>query len=155
MFTPLACSFYDRDAPIYTMSRFLPPSQVSDATITASILGDGTVVRPGCKIHHSVIGLRTLIQENCTVEDALIMGSDYYETLEECQLVLGCSPMGLGAGTTVRRCIVDKNARIGANCQIVNKDNVQEANREDEGFIIKDGIVVVIKDSSIPDGTII
>ena len=43
-----------------------------------------------------MIGLRTLISENCTIDDALIMGADYYETLEECALVPGCLPMGLG-----------------------------------------------------------
>lgn len=90
------CSFYDYDAPIYTMSRFLPPSKVADADISNSILGDGTVIRAGCKIRHSVVGLRSLIQENCTVEDTLLMGSDYYETLEECALIPGCLPMGLG-----------------------------------------------------------
>lgn len=78
------------------MSRFLPPSKVADADISNSILGDGTVIRAGCKIHHSVVGLRSLIQENCTVEDTLLMGSDYYETLEECALIPGCLPMGLG-----------------------------------------------------------
>ena len=92
----IVCSFYDYDAPIYTMSRFLPPNKVADADISNSILGDGTVIRAGCKIHHSVVGLRSLIQENCTVEDTLLMGSDYYETLEECALIPGCLPMGLG-----------------------------------------------------------
>lgn len=91
------CSFYDRDAPIYTMSRFLPPSKVQDSEVNNTILGDGCVIRAGSKINHSVIGLRALINENCTVDDALIMGADYYETLEECALVPGCLPMGLGA----------------------------------------------------------
>ena len=91
-----ACSFYDRDAPIYTMSRFLPPCKVQDAEVRKSILGDGSVIRAGCRINHSVIGLRTLISEGCTVDDALIMGSDYYETIDECALVPGCLPMGLG-----------------------------------------------------------
>lgn len=58
-------SFYDRDAPIYTMSRFLPPSKVgSGSSIERSILGDGCVVRSGCKIAHSVVGLRSLIGES-------------------------------------------------------------------------------------------
>ena len=70
------CSFYDRDAPIYTMSRFLPPSKVQDAEVSNSILGDGSVIRAGCRINHSVIGLRTLISEGCTIDDALIMGSE-------------------------------------------------------------------------------
>ena len=96
MLTHVKCSFYDYDAPIYTMSRFLPPSKVADATISNSILGDGTVIRAGSRISHSVVGLRSLIQENCIVEDTLLMGSDYYETLEECALIPGCLPMGLG-----------------------------------------------------------
>lgn len=102
MLSPPLCgrSFYDRDAPIYTMSRFLPPSKVQDSEVNNSILGDGCVIRAGSRINHSVIGLRALINENCTVDDALIMGADYYETLEECALVPGCLPMGLGAPLT-------------------------------------------------------
>jgi len=55
----------------------------------------------------------------------------------------------------VRKCIIDKNARIGSNVRIVNEAGVVEANREEDGFVIKDGIVVVIKDTIIPDGTVI
>ena len=60
-----------------------------------------------------------------------------------------------GANTTVRRCIIDKNARIGSNCKIVNSANVQEANKEEDGYVIKDGIIVVIKGTVFPDGTVI
>lgn len=60
-----------------------------------------------------------------------------------------------GANSTVRKCIVDKNARIGNNVQIINKEGVKEANRENEGWVIKDGITIIIKDSTIADGTII
>lgn len=78
------------------MSRFLPPSKITNSAISRSILGDGCVVRSGCKVHHSVLGVRALINEGCTVEDSLIMGADYYETLEECALIPGCLAMGLG-----------------------------------------------------------
>jgi glucose-1-phosphate adenylyltransferase len=50
--------------------------QVLDAEVTNSILGDGCVVRAGTTIKHSVIGLRSLIGENCHIEDALIMGCE-------------------------------------------------------------------------------
>ncbi|KAG2489639.1 hypothetical protein HYH03_011918 [Edaphochlamys debaryana] len=148
-------SFYDKDAPIYTMSRFLPPSKVLDAEVSMSIIGDGCVIKAGSKVSNSIIGIRSLIGSDCIIDSAMMMGADYYETLEECEYVPGCLPMGVGDGSIVRRAIVDKNARIGPNCQIINKDGVKEANREDQGFVIKDGIVVVIKDSCIPAGTII
>jgi glucose-1-phosphate adenylyltransferase len=37
----------------------------------------------------------------------------------------------------------------------VNKDRVVEASRENLGFVIQNGIVVVIKNATIPDGTVI
>jgi glucose-1-phosphate adenylyltransferase len=63
--------------------------------------------------------------------------------------------MGIGEGSVIRRAIIDKNARIGRNVQIVNKENVQEAEREDLGFYIRSGIIVVLKNATIPDGMII
>lgn len=56
---------------LYLVSPF---PQVLDAEVTNSILGDGCVVRGGTTIKHSVVGLRSLIGENCHIEDALIMG---------------------------------------------------------------------------------
>ena len=49
----------------------------------------------------------------------------------------GCLPMGIGDNCVIRKCIIDKNARIGSNVKIVNKDGVQESNREDDGYVIK------------------
>ncbi|MEB3338252.1 MAG: glucose-1-phosphate adenylyltransferase, partial [Leptolyngbyaceae bacterium] len=64
-------------------------------------------------------------------------------------------PIGIGANTIVRRAIIDKNARIGSDVQIINKDHVQEADRESQGFYIRSGIVVVLKNAIIPDRTVI
>jgi glucose-1-phosphate adenylyltransferase len=67
----------------------------------------------------------------------------------------GKVPLGIGANTTIERAIIDKNARIGRNVRIVNQDGVDEINREDQGFVIRNGIVVVIKNATIPDNTVI
>jgi glucose-1-phosphate adenylyltransferase len=104
-----------------------------------------------------VIGLRQRINADCVIEDSLLMGADYYEPLSEStqHLTRGKIPMGIGEGSVIRRAIIDKNARIGRNVQVVNKENVQEAEREDLGFYIRSGIVVVLKGAVIPDGMII
>jgi glucose-1-phosphate adenylyltransferase len=39
--------------------------------------------------------------------------------------------------------------------QITNKDGVEEGNREEQGFYIRNGIVVVLKNAVIPNGTVI
>ena len=149
-------SFYDSETgkSIYTQSRFLPPSKLLDANVTQSTIGDGCFIHRSV-ISNSMIGLRSNIQEGCVIEDTMIMGADYYEETHECESLPGCTPIGIGAGTTIRKAIVDKNARIGMDCQIINKDNVKEANHEEDGYIIKDYIVVICKDAVIPSGTTI
>ncbi len=151
-----AFSFYDEKAPIYTRSRYLPPTKLLNCQITESMIGEGCILKE-CRINHSVLGIRTRVEADCTIEDTLIMGADFYEPFAERRSGLQNSdiPVGIGAGSTVRRAIIDKNARIGRNVQIINKDRVEEAKREDEGFYIRNGIVVVIKASTIPDNTVI
>jgi glucose-1-phosphate adenylyltransferase len=151
-------SFYDEKAPIYTRQRFLPPSKFLDCNITSSIIGEGCILKSNCRVHHSVLGVRTRISQGCTIEDTLIMGADYYQSFTEKNppnydgIYI---PLGIGEDSVVRRAIVDKNAHIGANVQIVNKDRVEEADRESLGFFIRSGIVTVLKNAVIPDGTII
>ncbi|MEM8805792.1 MAG: glucose-1-phosphate adenylyltransferase [Cyanobacteria bacterium P01_G01_bin.38] len=149
-------SFYDEQAPIYTRSRYLPPSKLQECHVTQSIIGEGCILK-NCRVENSVIGLRQRINANCVIENALLMGADAYEpqTERSRHLTRGKIPIGIGEGTTVRRAIIDKNARVGQNVQIINKEDVQEAEREDLGFYIRSGIVVVLKNATIPDGMII
>ena len=151
-----AFSFYDEKAPIYTRSRYLPPTKLLDCHVTESMIGEGCIIK-NCQIHHSVLGIRTRVEAGCTIQDALIMGADYYNPFAERQS--DCSspeiPLGIGSNTTIRRAIVDKNAHIGCDVQIINKDHVEEADRENLGFIIRSGIVVILKGATIADGTII
>lgn len=149
-------SFYDENAPIYTRPRFLPPTKLLDTHITESIIAEGCILKQ-CRIDHSVLGVRSRIEAGCTIQDTLVMGADFYEPDAERHSSLdnGGVPLGIGPDTTIRRAIVDKNTRIGRNVQIINKDRVEEANRENQGFYIRSGIVVVLKNATIPDGTII
>ncbi len=149
-------SFYHSKAPIYTRSRYLPPSKLLDCQVMESIVGEGCIIKE-CRISHSVIGVRTRVEQDCVIEDSLLMGADYYEPFGEnkSSLEAGKIPIGIGVGTTIRRAIIDKNARIGSKVLIVNKDRVEEAERESEGFYIRSGIVVVLKNATIADGTVI
>jgi glucose-1-phosphate adenylyltransferase len=85
------------------------------------------------------------------------MGADFYQASVERQsnVEQGDIPVGIGRDSIIRRAIIDKNASIGHDVKIINKDNVQEADRESQGFYIRSGITVVLKNAVIPDGTII
>jgi glucose-1-phosphate adenylyltransferase len=149
-------SFYDEKAPIYTRPRYLPPSKLLDCQIRQSIIGEGCILKD-CRIEHSVLGVRTRIDSGTVIEDSLIMGADFYQTAADRQTIFksGDIPVGIGSDTVIRRAIVDKNARVGSGVKIINKDNIEEAERESLGYYIRSGIVVVIKGAVIQDGTII
>ncbi|KAJ3698292.1 hypothetical protein LUZ61_001997 [Rhynchospora tenuis] len=149
-------SFYDRSAPIYTQPRYLPPSKIKNADITESVIGEGCIIK-NCRIHHSVVGLRSCISEGAVIEDSLLMGADYYETENDKKYLasVGGIPIGIGRNAHIKRAIIDKNARIGDDVKIINKEGVQEAARETDGYFIKSGIVTVIKDAVIPNGWVI
>jgi glucose-1-phosphate adenylyltransferase len=149
-------SFYDEEAPIYTRPRYLPPTKLLDCHVTESIIGEGCILK-NCRIQHSVLGVRSRIESGCIIEESLLMGADFYHASVESHGNVNEDKIGIGIGrdTVIRRAIIDKNACIGRDVKIINKDNVQEADRESQGFYIRSGIVVVLKNAVIPDGTII
>jgi glucose-1-phosphate adenylyltransferase len=151
-----AFSFYDEKFPIYTRPRYLPPSKLQDAQVTASIIGEGSLLK-ACSIHHCVLGVRTRVEDEVVLQDTLVMGADYFESMEERAVLKerGGTPIGVGKGTTVKRAILDKNVRIGENVTIVNKDHVEEADRPELNFYIRNGIVVVVKNGTIASGSVI
>ncbi len=147
---------YEDDAPIYTRPRYLPPSRIVDCQIKDSILGDGCVLERS-SITHSVLGLRLHVRNGCVIEDSLFMGCDFYQKKEDAvkELSQGKVPMGIGENTIIRRAIIDKNVRIGKNVQIINRDHVQDADFEEKGYCIRGGIIIILKNATIPDDTII
>ncbi|OEL25880.1 Glucose-1-phosphate adenylyltransferase large subunit 3, chloroplastic/amyloplastic [Dichanthelium oligosanthes] len=153
---PSRFSFYDADKPMYTSRRNLPPSMVNNSKITDSIISHGCFL-DNCSIDHSVIGIRSRIGPNVHLKDTVMLGADYYETDVERgeQLAEGKVPIGIGENTTIQKCIIDKNARIGKNVTISNSEGVEEADRTSEGFYIRSGITIVLKNSTIADGLVI
>ncbi len=149
-------SFYDVNAPIFTRQRFLPPSKILDSVIKKSLVCEGCIIEDS-RIEHSVLGIRTRVEGETQIRDSLIMGADYFQSPETIAQDRkdGLPPVGIGQKTVIQNTIIDKNARIGKNCMIINKDQVQEGERPQEGIWIRNGLVIVTKNTSIPDGTVI
>ena len=146
--------FYEASRPVYTHPRFLPASKVESCVVTNSLLSEGCIV-VGAQIERSVIGIRSRIGRGAQVRESLILGADYYETLDELDRGSGrgAPPIGVGEDSIVAGAILDKNARIGRGVRILNEAGVQE--KEGDGYYIREGIVLVPKNGVIPDGTVI
>ena len=119
-----------------------------------SLVAEGSVVGQSV-ITSSVVGIRSIIHNGVELDGTLVMGNDYYETETEraASLARGIPPLGIGERTVIRKAILDKNCRIGANVKIVNEEGVQ--NHDGSNYYIRDGVVIIPKDEVIPDGTVI
>ena len=74
------------------------------------------------------------------------MGADAYETNGDAKV-----PIGVGDGSVIENCIVDKNCRIGRNVVIRNEAHLANSD-EHAACVIRDGIPVVEKNATPPDG---
>ncbi|CAA6663685.1 unnamed protein product [Spirodela intermedia] len=153
---PAKFHFYDPSKPIFTSPRFLPPTKVEKCRVLNSIVSHGCFLNE-CTVEHSIIGVRSRLESGAELVDTMVMGADYYQTEAEIASILaeGKVPIGIGRNTKIRNCIIDKNAKIGRDVVIANSEKVEEAERPSEGFYIRSGITVVMKNATIPDGTVI
>ena len=147
-------NFFDPQSPIYTHARYLPASKIVRGSIDRAVISEGCVIVEA-KIEHSVIGIRSRIEAGAVIKDSILMGSDDYETCREVEhaTAKGLPPFGIGRNTYIERAIIDKNARIGANCRITPEGKPENFDGDD--YYIRDGIVVVPKNGVIRDGTVL
>lgn len=141
---PLAFLYKGR---VFTRPRFLSPSRIiANCRIEESLITEGCVINDA-EIKRSTIGLRSIVGKGCKITKSVIMGADYYESSHSKEAVR----IGIGDGSVVENAIVDKNARIGRNVVIKNLKNLK--NMDDNSYYIRDGIVVIPKNTVIKDGT--
>ena len=99
------------------------------------------------------MGLRSIIGSGAKLTDTVLMGADFYESAadRERNAAAGIPDIGIGAGTVISGAIVDKNARIGVGSYLCNDEGAELA--DGDGYVIRDGIVVIPKNSIVPAGT--
>lgn len=147
-------NFFDAESPIYTRSRHLPPSKLHGCDIDNSMISEGCILN-GMYARNSIIGLRSRIDSGVRVENSIVMGSDFFEPLEEMKdnLEQRVPHIGIGKDTVVRRAIIDKNVRVGKNVKLLNAAGVDNFDAADGSFYIREGIIIVPKGATIADGT--
>jgi len=140
------------EAPIFSRPRFLPPSRIDGATIHGSLVADGCILGEGSVVDNSVVGLRCLIGRGVVIRNSVLMGNDFYQSPDPQTPASdnGFPPLGVGDGTHIEGAIIDKNCRIGCRVRIANTGGVQ-ATEETEFGMIRDGVVVIPKGTTIPN----
>jgi len=147
-------NLFDEDWQFFTRPRHLPLTKLlGKGTIENSNIAEGAIIEDA-RISHSIIGLRSIIGAGTEIKDSIIMGNDYFDFTEKESSGSGRIPkFGIGKNCRIQKAIVDKNVRMGDEVRIVNKKNIQEF--ENEYCVIRNGIVIIPKNTVIPEGTII
>jgi glucose-1-phosphate adenylyltransferase len=147
-------NLFDNQNKVYSRPRMLPPAKISGTTLINTIAADGCIIHAE-RIENCVIGIRTRIGYGTKISKCYLMGTDYYETIEEMEYDIekGLPKLGIGDNCDIKNAIVDKNCRIGNNAKISGGSHL--ADRDHPLYTIKDGIVVVKKGAVLPDGYVI
>src|SRR5919109_4115725 len=141
-------NFFDMSSPIFTRPRFLPASKINSAEINHAIVSDGCIINH-CRIAHSIVGVRSMLNSGCELNRTIMLGCDYYESLESIQRneAAGRPRIGVGRNTRIENAIVDKNARIGDNCVISPAGKPKD--HDAPLYFIRDGIVIIPKNAVV------
>lgn len=125
--SPPAFDLYDPNWIIHTRTEERPPVRIhKTSTIEDSLICNGCTIEPGARVIRSVLSAGVTVYSGALVEDSIILTD-----------TMVCK------NAVVQRAIIDKYAKIGANCQIgaISPDDIS--------------IAMVGKRSAIPPQTII
>ncbi|MGE0103548.1 MAG: glucose-1-phosphate adenylyltransferase [Blastocatellales bacterium] len=147
-------NLFNADAQIFTRPRFLPGSKFVSCEISDSLVCDGCILNR-VSVFNSIIGIRSRIENYSRIEQTLMMGADYYQTLQDLadNRRDGLPWIGIGENTHIRKAIIDKNVRIGSNVRILNEAGIDHF--DGDNYFIREGIVIIPKGVTITDGTVI
>ncbi len=144
-------NLFDNDNKIYTRPRMLPPSKFQKTMIDKSLISEGCILNAK-EIKKSVIGIRSRIGEGTMIENCYVMGSDYYQSIDDINedLKNHKNLIGIGERCFIKNALIDKNCRIGNDVHINGGKHLE--NTSNELYAVKDGIVVIKKGAILPNG---
>lgn len=147
-------NFFLPNLPIYTHARYLPGSKVNRCDADRVVLCDGCIVSDA-KLQRCVIGHRSTVSEGSYLQNVVMMGADYFESAEDLEANKrnNIPNIGIGKNCRIKNAIIDKNARIGNN--VVLSPEGKPDLFETDGIVVRDGVLVVLKNAVLADNTVV
>jgi glucose-1-phosphate adenylyltransferase len=144
-------NLFDNARAIYTRPRMLPPAKISGTTLQHAIIAEGSIINAS-RIDNSIIGIRSRIGSATTIMNTYLMGSDFYETLDDINIDQqhGIPLLGIGERCHIENALIDKDCRIGNDVRIVGGAHLEDT--DNELYAVKEGVIVVKKGAVLPNG---
>ncbi len=148
-------NFYNEDQRIYTRARYLPAVKLNAATLTNTVISEGSII-DNASLSRVLMGVRSSVSANSKLENVVMMGSDSFE--DEADIAenkaLGRPNIGVGENCNIKNSILDKNVRIGNNV-VLDPTGLDDNFSPDLDVVIRDGILIVTKDTVLPEGYVL
>lgn len=133
--------FFNPDQPIYTHPNMLAGSYLQESLLKNVELSEGCRI-DRAEISNAIIGPRSQIGSGTKIKDSIIMGADYYDS---------AMLKGIGPNCVIEGAILDKNVCIGEG--VVIRPFPRGTEIDEETWVVRDGIVVIPADVTIPSYT--
>lgn len=143
-------NWYNEKYPLAAQNLNLPAPKISNTLVQNSIICEGSIVEAH-EISHSILGPRSRVKKGTIISQSYIIGNDYYQ-LPHLEAGKG-DRLQIGENCRIERAIIDKHVSIGNNVQLINKNKLSQYNSDE--IFIRDGIIVVARGASIPDGFVL
>ncbi|MCC6621210.1 MAG: NTP transferase domain-containing protein [Deltaproteobacteria bacterium] len=139
---------FDEKKRLFSRPRFLPPAKVGEALVQRALMCDGAVIGDGATVRKSIVGIRGVIGPGCNLDRVVYNGAGAFDfqDMNRREKI----PLGIGEYSVIRNAIIDRDTRIGRGVRLVNDRQVAEY--QDEHISVRDGIIVVPRRGTIPDG---
>lgn len=141
---------YDNVKKLFSRSRSLAPTKFFGTRINHGLVSEGCICHAD-EIHNSVIGIRSRLGKGTVIKDSIIMGNDYYQTLDTMEQLPDNQLLGIGNNCYIQNTIMDKNVRIGHDVTIIGSSNLEQ--KETDQYCIKEGLIIIKKGAYIENGT--
>jgi glucose-1-phosphate adenylyltransferase len=145
-------NLFDNASRIYTRARILPPSKITgNSSFNRTVIAEGCIINEA-SIEHSVVGIRSRVDKGCRISNSYLMGNDFYQNLDQINdnIKNGIINIGIGKNCILNNTIVDKNCRLGNDVKLIGGPHLSNSNTD--LYTIKEGIIVIKKGVTIPDG---
>lgn len=143
-------NLYDDHYPIHTVYQSLPPPKIYDCEINYSLICEGSHIQAR-QIKNSIIGPRSIIGTNSSIDSAYLFGNDTYATPERVED--RTVHFTVGSNCDIRKAIIDKQVRIGNNVKLLNRAGLDFY--ESDILHIRNGIIIVNRGAIIPDNFVL
>ncbi|MCD4707939.1 MAG: glucose-1-phosphate adenylyltransferase [Candidatus Sabulitectum sp.] len=145
---------YSNFTPLYTRARALPGARIRNSTLNNTVVCGASDIT-GAHIENSIVGIRSYIGSGTSVTNSINMGTDFWRGHSRDSGAVNAShpALGIGRDCVIRNTILDKNVRLGNEVRLVNEQRLEFFDGDD--IYIRDGIIVVPKGVTVPDGTVL